>query len=199
MSIHAIEQPADYREQLRKVRREAEAEIDRLLLILDTIDEDPDIEEEDEREPDNDLEPSLGSVNPTTSNGQGNWSAGGDADLEDEHDGSEPDHEGDELDTREGSDTEDMEPDEDGEPSLGWTIDGAMVDIAFVDRELEGYVLSKKDIELRGKLGKLFCKRSIANCAPLSAGPRVGISNVSLVPSVVGRSRLRLPSGKMVR
>jgi hypothetical protein len=55
----------------------------------------------DDREMQEDNEPSLGSI---TAMDQSNWAIGGTDEREDEHDGSEPD--------------------EDGEPTLGWTVDG---------------------------------------------------------------------------
>lgn len=78
-------------------------------LMYDNTDEDP-TEEDDHAEDDGTAEPSLGSLerHPTLYvNGrdrvgdQTDWAAGNRTDLEDEHDGGEPD--------------------EDGEPSLGWT------------------------------------------------------------------------------
>jgi hypothetical protein len=65
-------------------------------------------------------EPSLGSVCQfeTTSQDGGNWSAGGSADLEDEHDGAEPENEHGDNDDR--------------EPSLGWTVDGVVSNTSIV-------------------------------------------------------------------
>lgn len=79
----------EYRRALARLRREAEDEIERLIDILDRIAPDPDLED-DEREVDEDFEPSLG------------WSSFrmrqvgqcfGTDDLEDEFDGREPDDE----------------------------------------------------------------------------------------------------------
>lgn len=106
-------------------RRAVEQQIDALIDLLDTLDDDPDLEPSlgfterlhnisqsdpnyaananagDDREADDsDLEPSLGSVNPTIYGVQESWSAGNCDDREHEHDGAEPDA--------------------DGEPSLGW-------------------------------------------------------------------------------
>jgi hypothetical protein len=102
MSIEqAIEQRARHREELRKLRKEVTAEIDNLIDILDRLDGDFDLEAEDEREPDNDFEPSLGSINPTISGGQYQWSFGSTDDIEDEHDGREDETEHGELDEAE--------------------------------------------------------------------------------------------------
>lgn len=114
MSIQdAINRRVEHHQQLRKIRQEASAEIDRLLELLDAIDGDPDLEptcgvasglppEADEAEPDNDFEPSLGSINPNFGvSSQERWSAGGAADLEDEFDGREDETEHGELDPAE--------------------------------------------------------------------------------------------------
>ena len=88
MSIQdAISQRADYLETLRKLRKEAAAEIDRLISFLDETSGDPDLEPDHDAEPDAD-EPSLGSINAIN---QLRWSAGSADDLEREHDGREPD------------------------------------------------------------------------------------------------------------
>ena len=63
-----------------------------------------------------DDEPSLGSKNTAEWGNQTIWGAGDNTDLEDEHDGTEPDHGDDEPSA--GFDI--------GEPSLGWTVDGCV-------------------------------------------------------------------------
>lgn len=77
----------EYRRALARLRKEAEDEIERLIDILDRIAPDPDLED-DEREVDEDFEPSLGwAHNRMTQVGQ----CFGVDDLEDEFDGREPD------------------------------------------------------------------------------------------------------------
>ena len=88
MSIrHAIAQRAERLDTLRRLRKEAAAEIDRLIAFLDDTGGDPDLEPDDD-EPDNDAEPSLGSVHTVN---QLRWSSGAGDDREVEHDGREPD------------------------------------------------------------------------------------------------------------
>jgi hypothetical protein len=123
------------RQRVRELREKASAEIERLIAFLDASDS----YVMDEREPDDDFEPSLGFLNmfpgrggasggfvpdlelddaddepslgSTSSNtDQTRWGASPSDDTEDEHDGSEPDH--------------DAEDDGTSEPSLGWTTDG---------------------------------------------------------------------------
>jgi len=109
----------DLFQAIGRLRKEAQDEIDRLLAFLDAID-DPELED-DEKEDDPDREPSLGAAGSYVPNDQSAWAAGnrddreeslGDdepslgwttegvigmpvhpafVDLEDEHDGSEPD------------------------------------------------------------------------------------------------------------
>lgn len=133
---------------VRRLRKEARDEIDRLISFLDASDDystdereeavddvpcdDSELEysfsgvtadghnlpghSEDELEADigsreADDEYSLGSRNPTENGSQEGWAFGLGGDLEDEHDGAEPDG--------------DAEGDRaDDEPSLGWTVDG---------------------------------------------------------------------------
>lgn len=83
---------------IQRLRNEAEQQIERLIAMLDALDGDPDVEidtdfelEDEHDESTNDEEPSLGSRNPTIYGDQGSWSAGNGSDLEDEHDGREPD------------------------------------------------------------------------------------------------------------
>lgn len=81
---------------LDTLKREAEAEVERLIAFLDMVDGYT-LSELDEAVDDvpcdsDEMEPSLGSVcaYDSTSQDGGNWSAGGLCDLEDEHDGREP-------------------------------------------------------------------------------------------------------------
>lgn len=124
---------------LARLRKEASAEITRLIAFLDASDpyvsteleddvsadmeyDDP-AEDDDPMENDLDDEPSLGSIErhpscygPDGRNWSGDqiaWADGGTKDLEDEHDGAEPG--------------------EDEEPSLGWTTSGVLAGIN--DRE----------------------------------------------------------------
>jgi hypothetical protein len=86
----AIAQRADYLATLRKIRKEAADEIERLISLLDRIEVDPDLEPDVDAEPDEDGEPSLGSINPNFGiQSQAQWSAGCSDDTEDEHDGRE--------------------------------------------------------------------------------------------------------------
>ena len=115
-------------EALRILRREAAAEVERLIAFLDALGGDPDLEDggDDEEEPD---EPSLGwttTFNQTSRNRLGGtgdeeqddadrepslgsrsainqllWADGSTKDFEDEHDGREPD-----VDDEDGHDTE---------------------------------------------------------------------------------------------
>jgi len=80
------------RTRLRALRAEIERELERMIDLLDAIDGDPDFEPSfgsvapghvDEAEPDADLEPSLGWTS--------TYAHGSDQDLEEEHDGREPD------------------------------------------------------------------------------------------------------------
>jgi hypothetical protein len=115
-----------------RLRKDARDEIDRLIQFLDKTDDyvsreledavddgpiddneldGPENGEDDESDP---AEPSLGSVGDMHFN-QEQWARGGTKDLEDEHDGREPDDD-------EGGDG----AKEDCEPSLGWTLNGQM-------------------------------------------------------------------------
>lgn len=93
---------------LAGLRRQARDEIDRLIRFLDESDLDPDLEddgseedgdvtEDDDVDEDNgDCEPSLGSLSSNALPGtQEVWAGGNRDDREDEHDGAEPDDEGD--------------------------------------------------------------------------------------------------------
>jgi hypothetical protein len=128
--------------RLRKLRAKAADEIDRLLDFLDASDIDPDLEptlgfmngppEMDECETPVDDEPSLGFLesHPTNwndgrdrSGNQDRICAGLGGDLEDEHDGAEPDVDGE---PSIGYDAEPAEQDTgNDEPSLGWTDEEA--------------------------------------------------------------------------
>jgi hypothetical protein len=136
------------RQRVRELREKASAEIERLIAFLDASDS----YVMDEREPDDDFEPSLGfqnmfpgrggasggfvpdleldeaddepSLGSTSSNtDQTRWGATASDDMEDEHDGAEPDH--------------DAEDDGTSEPSLGWTADGIVG--GSDDREAQDY------------------------------------------------------------
>jgi hypothetical protein len=65
-SLAVTEQQAEALRALARLRREAAAEVERLLAFLDETDGDPDLEDEhDGREPDVDGEPDLGSFDRT--------------------------------------------------------------------------------------------------------------------------------------
>lgn len=97
-------------QRLARLRKEASAEIERLIAFLDASDQyvsteleediSADLEDGDPAEDDdpaeNDLEdePSLGSLGTGEWSDQTKWAAGNRADLEDEHDGREPDASG---------------------------------------------------------------------------------------------------------
>lgn len=125
-------------------RAQLEALIEQAIETLDRLDGDADQEPEEggaceveDMRPSmsfkvgalEDDEPSLGSLTCVGScspeaNGQIGfsqiaWSAGNGLDLEEEHDGSEPDV--------------------DDEPSLGWTLSGALGEITGYDGELKDY------------------------------------------------------------
>jgi len=109
------------RVKLLRLRQAMEDTLEHMIELLDRLDGDPDFEPTmangandprlDECEPDADLEPSLGSINPSFGHlgftyldersgqlvlasfdgaDQRNWSAGSDDDREQEHDGREP-------------------------------------------------------------------------------------------------------------
>jgi hypothetical protein len=87
------------------------------------------------------LEPSLGSV--ASTGDQSKWSAGGHNDLEDEHNGQEPDFDGEPslcgITACEPGDDSNLEGDDsDREPTLGWTVDGCVTATNYenCDREL---------------------------------------------------------------
>jgi hypothetical protein len=143
---------------VHRLRKEASAEIERLIAFMDETDgytthereeaaddvpcDTDELEKsfsgvtadghnlpcnvEDELEgPDEDNEPSLGSVASYATTSQEHWVQGLGGDVEDEHDGCEPD--------------DDAEQDRaDDEPSLGWTVDGVFGN-ADGDREQDGY------------------------------------------------------------
>src|SRR6185437_2716249 len=158
--------PEELFEVLGRLRSEAEAQIERLIDLVDEIDS------FDEREPDADEEPDLahteagataglhgvidgelefatteiedargkyaanhlwadggepvlGSSNDHHGNGASYWHDTKLSSLDTEGDGCADDREGDEL--QHGGDEHDgCEPDVDGEPSLGWTMDGVL-------------------------------------------------------------------------
>lgn len=97
-------------------RKERATLIELLIDSLDAEAGDPDLEET------GDAEPSLGFQAGDIFVGRGceHGGSGDDREVEDEHDEDTYDREGDEL--QHGGDEHDgCEPDEDGEPSLGWT------------------------------------------------------------------------------
>ncbi|MCO5132455.1 MAG: hypothetical protein M9932_18190 [Xanthobacteraceae bacterium] len=110
-------------EAIGRLRREAQDEIDRLLTFLDETDGYSTTEQEmEDDEAGGDDEPSLGFQAGDIFVGRGceHGGSGDDREVEDEHDEDTCDREGDEL--QHGGDEHDgCEPDEDGEPSLGWT------------------------------------------------------------------------------
>jgi hypothetical protein len=73
------------------MRRLIEDAVESLLLLLDEIDGDADIEEDDSPEDVGDAEPSLGAPEVGYLCSQTRWAQGRGDDLEDEHDGREPD------------------------------------------------------------------------------------------------------------
>lgn len=102
--------PEEVFKAIGRLRKEARDEIDRLIRFLDDTEnhmerepedegDDADLEDDDPGEDDGLSEPSLGSIGDTHHFDQERWATGGTKDLEDEHDGAEPD--------------------DDGEPSLG--------------------------------------------------------------------------------
>ena len=121
--------PEEHFQAIGRLRKEARDEIDRLIQFLDKTDDyvsreledavddgpiddneldGPENGEDEESDP---AEPSLGSLG--NHHEQDLWARGGTKDLEDEHDGREPDD-------NEGGDG----AKEDDEPSLGWTLNG---------------------------------------------------------------------------
>lgn len=117
-------------QRVRKLREIASAEIERLIAFLDQTDGYTMTE----------LEPSLGAAEiPPTFNhfsekyrffytldgDQRRWAVGAtdDREVEDEHDEDTIDRE--EVCEDEGAEHDGAEPDEDGEPSLGWTCDAS--------------------------------------------------------------------------
>jgi hypothetical protein len=78
----------EFRPSMRSLIEDA---VESLLLLLDEIDGDADIEEDDPPEDAGDAEPSLGAPGPAYFASQTHWAQGRGDDLEDEHDGREPD------------------------------------------------------------------------------------------------------------
>jgi hypothetical protein len=126
--------PTDIKELFQaigRLRKDARDEIHRLIQFLDktddyvsreledAVDDGPiddnelDGREDAEDEESDPPEPSLGSMGTHETSNQEQWARGGTKDLEDEHDGAEPDDD-------EGGDG----AREDDEPSLGWTLNG---------------------------------------------------------------------------
>lgn len=107
--------PEELFQAIGRLRKEAQDEIERLLAFLDSIDDcDEDSAVDDapcdtygqDEEHGGDDEPSLGSCTNGETSNQECWGATASDDLEDEHDGREPEDEH--------GDNADMEP------SLGW-------------------------------------------------------------------------------
>jgi hypothetical protein len=146
--------PEEAFQAIGRLRKEARDEIDRLIRFLDETDdhmelepsgdedEDSDTAEDDDHDEDDDPpEPSLGSIGVNESSNQELWSRGGAKDLEDEHDGAEPDN-------------EHGDGNVDDEPSLGWTIDGCIQNTgeARCDAELQDHASVRP--QRRTRLGK---------------------------------------------
>lgn len=88
-----------------------------------------------------DDEPALASVAADEWSTQERWAAGNADDREgdpccDDREGDEQQHGGDEHDG--------AEPDVDGEPSLGWTVDGVLQNSDGMDRELDGSYVTQE-------------------------------------------------------
>lgn len=144
-------------ETLARLRKEASAEIDRLLGFLDASDpfheeredavddnpccdnelDGPENIEDEISDPD---EPSLGSINDTHgSRDQTSWGYSAKQDLEADSSDDEPSLCGVTVETY--GDGRDLEGDDsDQEPSLGWTIDGATGN--WDDRELQNHLMA---------------------------------------------------------
>jgi hypothetical protein len=121
--------PEELFQAIGRLRKDAPDEIHRLIQFLDKTDDyvsreledaaedyeneldGPEDAEDEESDP---PEPSLGSLS-SSGGDQTHWGKFGRDDLEDEHDGAEPDND-------EGGDG----AREDDEPSLGWTLNGQM-------------------------------------------------------------------------
>lgn len=149
--------PEEFFAELGKLpRRDISDVVERLIELLDltdpfavteledSIDDQPHDGELDKCEGDYaDDEPSLGSVN--THYNHTRWTEGNRDDREgdpgcDDREGDEEQHGGDEHD---GS-----EPDSEGEPSLGWTIDGFIGGVSdFLDREMDVSCLTQEAID----------------------------------------------------
>jgi hypothetical protein len=145
--------PEEAFQAIGRLRKDARDEIDRLIRFLDDTDnhmelepsgdegEDSDAPEEDDHDEDSDpAEPSLGSMGFYEHSDQERWASGGTKDLEDEHDGAEPDDYG-----GDGAI-------EDDEPSLGWTVDGLAGSQSGDDRELQNHAAVRP--QRRTRLGK---------------------------------------------
>jgi len=96
-------------------RREVETVIDQLVMLLDALDDDPDVEDDDTEAVTDDEEPSLGWTAREVVTGRYQQGLAASADLEAEHDGRELDDEDSGVDDEAGQDPEI------DEPSLGWT------------------------------------------------------------------------------
>jgi hypothetical protein len=104
------ESPEEYFRALATLRKAARDEIERLIDFLDRAAGDPDLELTGDDEPDQSEEPSLGwttTINQAAATDRRFGAQSWGIDLEQEHDGREPDVDG--------------EDGHDAEPSLGWT------------------------------------------------------------------------------
>ena len=105
--------PRKTQRAIRRLRKEAEAEVERLVAFLDAID-DPDLEDDDVENDPADLEPTLGSSPASDMRGysdQSQWAT---------------------------PDVSEREPECDFEPSLGWTSTGGvggLCDLEWEDPE----------------------------------------------------------------
>lgn len=101
-------------------RLDVETEIERLIAFLDEIDGDPDLEDDDPAEEGGDTEPSLGWTYTLSGVHVAPRAEGYELDLEEqcEDEGGQCDDEG--------FPWGDDEPDNDGEHSLGWSLDGTL-------------------------------------------------------------------------
>lgn len=113
-------------------RKDASRLVEFLIDYLDTTEDDPDLEDT------GDDEPSLGFQAGDIFLGRGceHGGSGDDREVEDEHDEDTCDREA--VCEDEGAEHDGSEPDVDGEPSLGWTVDGAIANSDGMDREAGG-------------------------------------------------------------
>jgi hypothetical protein len=133
--------PYDALRTLARLRREAAAEIERLLAFLDASEPDPDLEEDHTAEEEPDGEPSLGWTDKQAAKGDygGHWLAGQDLEFDDSDDEDGADIE---ATNEDGGDINDEPHDEDSEaePVLGSTETGAGSQLGWArgSSEMEG-------------------------------------------------------------